>query len=940
MNEEYYMQHAEESLQSKDYNVAIACLDKVLELNIFNDVAHFHKGQCYMMIGNYDEAIAHYKRALEIDSEWAYPYTGIGNCLLKKGRYHEAYQQYMKALSFNQDPEAHFGLGETLTDSHQYKDAISFYEQYTKHCPSNPKGYRQIGEAYRLMLHFETARNYYQKALNLDANFEMTLHRMGETFKLEGNYGEAIKWFQRDIVANPCKEQSYHSIGECLSRTHKYEEGIAYYNQAIRLNPNWSQPYFDIAEALRMIDRHWEAIPWFVKAIELGDDSDQPYYAIAECYKFKEDYQRAIKCYTMAFERKGDYANILYKLGLCYFQLGNYDEALFNFNQSLKLNPKNGELYSSLAEYQIIQGNYRQALHNLLEAYPYSSPHSRKLFLTIGKYLLNLKEMADIEYAIDKILHLYRDSLPDLTGKDMRYQQYTYAKLFLLHAASIYNKDYVLYEVLTYIPTQYFTPFEPSATNYFYHLCFIWKHHSERLHPSTKREIFKMALKSQIPILVLDMALEEGEDFADLILPLELSEPSSHTRSIRKQMMVWQKNLDTVDQVNLYAIFSHCIHNPVAAYDIYTSFLKKSGNQQLNLVGHYYYSLTAKEIIVNHQEFLRDYSIPFVRKKLLESNTTQTDKYYCALILLQGNHYDEGTAILEELAAAGYKAGSYKLAEFSLYKSNVKEADELIGRLSAAWNATEDYYKEPYTITVSCDEKEMMQQIRPLLDVMENEIVLQCIFQFQADHSPAGVIVNNYFSNRYFFNEMLYFPHFAAAEENEYLRYAIPDTYKQVYGSEEEKIMLQPDIHYYRDIYRIGQEVSQHIGEKIHVYSYTLYMYIKNEIEDAAPNIDFRYYLMLISNCLTENLLTHEEAAELQEYTKYCAEQVKSIKPDDHVLEYAYEEVLSFVKSAIQLHSGFDYAERAFKMLRSTMIKNQSELISFTKFRSLLSRPS
>lgn len=936
MSEEVFFQYAEERFMEGDFNKAIAFLDKTLELNPANEIALYRKGQCLMVLSSYNDAIAYFEKALTIDKDWSYPHAGIGDCLRMTNQSRDAFQQYTTALSIDPDTlPAILGIGYLLNEANQYNDAISYFKRYIELDQSNPNAYLHLGETYRLTGQMETARNYYQNALEIDSNCKLTLHRMGETFKQEENYEEAMKWFHLEIAANPENEQAYYSMGECLRQLNEYEESYNYYDLAIQKKPEWAEPYCGLADALRMHNHKLEAIPWFVKAIEYGDNSSAPYYGIAECYRFLEDYPRAIECFMHALGKNGDDADILYKIGQCYLLRRQFDEALLYFNQSLQLNPENGELYCCLAEYQMIQRNFQQAINYLIQADNYISP-SRMVFLTIGKYFMYLKDTNDIEFAIDRILHHYQDRLPDCSGENIQYQQYFYAKFFLLQAASVYNKDYIPYETLTRIPPQYFSPLEPSPINYFYHLCFAWKHKPESLHKSTKKSIFNMALASEIPILVIDMATEDTEQLAGMKLSSDLLEPLLHTRTIRKQMLVWQQKPLTIEKVNLYAICSLYINNPVAAYDIYTSFLKEQGNDHLDATGHYYYALVAHEIIIDHKAFLAEYSIPFIGKELQSPHITAQSKYYCALILLLTPQYEEGIIILKELAATGHKASRYKLAEFTLYEMGEEEASALIAKLSADWHATEDYYKFPQPIQVSSNENEAIQQIRPLVEVMENTMVLHCIFQFQTHHSQAGTTTNNFFNNRFFFPGLLYFPHLASEKEKEYFQKEIPYTYAHVFGSEQEQVMLQPDLRYYKDIYSLRQDISQHIGEKIHAYAYTQYSYYKNEFEDVAPHIDFRYYLILISNCLNENLLSNEEAAELQEYTKYCANQIRLVKPGDPVLEYAYEEVISFLKSAIQLHSGFDYLERAFKMLSNTVLKNQSDLISFNKYQSLL----
>ncbi|QHI36847.1 Lipoprotein NlpI [Kordia antarctica] len=85
----------------KNYKVAIADYDKVIELNPKHAEAFFFRGGAHDAMGFIDEALADYLNSTAIDENQPKVYNSIGVCYAKKGKIDLALSYFEKATEFD-----------------------------------------------------------------------------------------------------------------------------------------------------------------------------------------------------------------------------------------------------------------------------------------------------------------------------------------------------------------------------------------------------------------------------------------------------------------------------------------------------------------------------------------------------------------------------------------------------------------------------------------------------------------------------------------------------------------------------------------------------------------------------------------------------------------------------------------------------------------------
>ena len=115
---------------SGEYEKAIECFDKAIELNPNYADAYYDRGLTYYQLKRYEKAIEDYNKAIELNLSDAEAYYDRGLTYHKLKRYERAIEDYTKAIELDPNlAEAYCARGHAYFYSKQYEKAV---EDYTK----------------------------------------------------------------------------------------------------------------------------------------------------------------------------------------------------------------------------------------------------------------------------------------------------------------------------------------------------------------------------------------------------------------------------------------------------------------------------------------------------------------------------------------------------------------------------------------------------------------------------------------------------------------------------------------------------------------------------------------------------------------------------------------------------------------------------------------
>jgi Flp pilus assembly protein TadD len=140
----------------RNYNSAIARLQKVIALDPKMARAYDTLGLCFDYLGSFDEAVKNYNRAVELNrlqpkpSPW--PHVDLAISLMALNRLPEAEKNLREAVSFDpQLAQAHYQLGRVLEMQGDYAAAVESLKLAVALAPEYPEPHYLLGKIYHRM---------------------------------------------------------------------------------------------------------------------------------------------------------------------------------------------------------------------------------------------------------------------------------------------------------------------------------------------------------------------------------------------------------------------------------------------------------------------------------------------------------------------------------------------------------------------------------------------------------------------------------------------------------------------------------------------------------------------------------------------------------------------------------------------------------------------
>ena len=344
--------------RSGNYEEAIQCYDRALEIDPKGADVWNNKGVAFKNLGHYDEAIKCYDRALKIDPKYARAWLNKSVALGNLGRYDEAIQCYDRALEVDpKDADAWYSKGVALNELGRYDEAVQCYDHALKIDPKYAS-HRVIGDL-RLQ----------HRALEIDPKYAYAWHNKGVALKHLGRYDEAIACYDRALEVDPKHAHAWNSKGNALNDLGRYDEAIACYDRALEVDPKYASAWHNKGIALKNLGRYDEAIGCYDRALEVDPKFASAWNGKGIALDDLGRYDKAIACYDRALEVDPKYAYAWNNKGVALGNLGRYDEAIRCYDRALEIDP----------EYTLAKDNRDKALRKLVDTTTSGSSHPGKI---------------------------------------------------------------------------------------------------------------------------------------------------------------------------------------------------------------------------------------------------------------------------------------------------------------------------------------------------------------------------------------------------------------------------------------------------------------------------------------------------------------------------------------------------------------------------------
>lgn len=294
-----YINEGNNFYYNHNYNKAIECYKKVLDIYPNNPTVNGNVGLCYLMIANYDLAIDYTNKAIAVNPNREDYYVDLGLSYKGKNLYDKAIENYKKAISVNPNCiNAYVNLGSIYVDTGKYDLAIVNCQKAIDINPNFELAYVNMGAAYENKGEHHKARALFEKALLINpnstlaknnnqyiANKSSSLSELnsknivskyineGINYSKVGNYTQAIECFKKAILINQNSSAAYIDLGVVYYNLGRYDEAIENYQVALKINPNEVGGYINLGNAYAKKKSYNKALELYKKALVIDPTS-------------------------------------------------------------------------------------------------------------------------------------------------------------------------------------------------------------------------------------------------------------------------------------------------------------------------------------------------------------------------------------------------------------------------------------------------------------------------------------------------------------------------------------------------------------------------------------------------------------------------------------------------------------------------------------------
>ncbi len=227
-----------------DFDEAIRCYRKVIELDPSYVAAYYNLGGDYYNKGDVDEAISLYEEFIKLYPSYSACYVNLGVCYRAKGNIEKAVSLFEKAISLDaKNSMAYNDMAIVYEGAGEVDKAISLCKKAIAIDPTFSLAYYNLGRAYDTKGDVDEAIQAYEKSIDLNPEMFQACYNLANDYDDKGDVDKSIYLYRKAIGSNPSFGEAYYNLGLAMGKKGNIEEKIACYKKAARLGigaaKNW-----------------------------------------------------------------------------------------------------------------------------------------------------------------------------------------------------------------------------------------------------------------------------------------------------------------------------------------------------------------------------------------------------------------------------------------------------------------------------------------------------------------------------------------------------------------------------------------------------------------------------------------------------------------------------------------------------------------------------
>jgi tetratricopeptide (TPR) repeat protein len=248
--------------------------------------------------------------------------------------------------------------------------------------------------------------NELQTVSSLTADTQKNKRSAAERYYSQGvaqlsrdDYTRALQFFERAVELDANYPEAWYQAGFCYGVLGRHQDALKASKQAARLRPEWAEAHVNIGASSYALAQYKDATDAYRQALRLEDSADTQ-YSLGLSFNKLNRTDEEILAYRRAIALKPDHANALERLGAAYFKQKRWAESAAAYEQ-LKTYKPDAKTYNALGESYFELNKPDDSLQAFNSALGYD-PEFDKARYNLGRTYLKLgnNEMARAQYEI------------------------------------------------------------------------------------------------------------------------------------------------------------------------------------------------------------------------------------------------------------------------------------------------------------------------------------------------------------------------------------------------------------------------------------------------------------------------------------------------------------------------------------------------------------
>jgi tetratricopeptide (TPR) repeat protein len=248
------------------------------------------------------------------------------------------------------------------------------------------RNYLSYGALFFQRGYLDQAEASFQQALRDDPSSAEALYGIGSVYLNQNKNAAARETFERAVKlpANypDTLPDAWNNLGVIATREGRVDDSVPCFLEALRLNPHHLLSLDNLGNAYRSQKRWEEARKVLERAVEVAPQDPEANYGLGMVFAQADDTAKAYDYLQRALQARPVYPEALNNLGVLYLVTQRRDQAVASFARCIRVAPAFDQAYLNLARVYALEGardKARSVLLDLLKQHPDHSPAKQAL---------------------------------------------------------------------------------------------------------------------------------------------------------------------------------------------------------------------------------------------------------------------------------------------------------------------------------------------------------------------------------------------------------------------------------------------------------------------------------------------------------------------------------------------------------------------------------